>query len=366
MSGLTPTPVINCTLYRDNPYQAMLYAPLAGRYAAIRGSVEDALEARRRDPRALLHVHWEEHILRGHPTSAEARIAVDYFIRTLHSYRREGGRLAWTIHNGHPHEQEHVDLFLQLRSALAELADRILVHNTEAINVLSDQVALDRAKVFYLPHPSYLGVYESEAELAQALPVLPGNSLLMFGKLRRYKAIERLLEELPPEHLAPHGATIEIRGEPLAGDDYLPELRTRFAERRDIIWDVRRIPDGEVPGLLRGARAVVLPYERFLTSGVALLCLSLGVPLIGPRTRPLEEVVPAAAQSLLFDPGVPGELARAVDVAFALPPEQYLALREACIDRARHFHPQRIGRLLRQVYAELGEVVSKGVAESPG
>ncbi len=354
MSGQTPTPVINCTLYRDNPYQAMLYAPLAGRYAAIRGSVEEAVEARRRDPRALLHVHWEEHILRGHPTPAEARIAVDYFIRSLQGYRREGGRLAWTIHNGLPHEQEHMDLFLRLRAALAEMADRILVHNTEAINVLSDQVALDRAKVFYLPHPSYLAVYESEAELARRLPLSPGKSLLMFGKLRRYKAIERLLEELPPERLARHGATIEIRGEPLAGDDYLPELRRRFADRSDIIWDVRRIPDGEVPGLLRAARAVVLPYERFLTSGVALLCLSFGVPLIGPRTRTLEEVVPVAAQSLLFDPDAPGDLARAVDTAFALPPEAYLALRQACAERARHFHPHRIGRLLRQVYDELG------------
>ena len=362
MSSLTPTTVINCTLYRDNPYQVMLYAPLAGRYAAVRGSVEDAVEARRRDPRTLLHVHWEEHILRGHPTSAEARIAADYFIRTLRSYRREGGRIAWTIHNGHPHEQEHMAVFLRLRAALAEVADRILVHNTEAINVLSDQVALDRAKVFYLPHPSYLGVYESEADLAQALPLLPGRGLLLFGKLRRYKAIERLFEELPPDRLAPHGATLDIRGEPLAGDDYVPELRARSAGRTDITWDVRRIPDAEVPNLMRDARCVVLPYERFLTSGVALLCISLGVPLIGPRTRALEEVVPVAAQSLLFDPEAPGDLARVVDAAFALSPEDYLALREACVDRARHFHPQRIGRLLQQVYDELSEVRAERAA----
>jgi glycosyltransferase involved in cell wall biosynthesis len=362
MSSQTPTPVINCTLYRDNPYQAMLYAPLAGRYAPVRGSVEEAVEARRRDPRTLLHVHWEEHVLRGHPTSAEARIAADYFIRMLRSYRREGGRVAWTVHNGHPHEQEHVEVFLRLRAALAEMADRILVHNTEAINLLSDQVALDRAKVFYLPHPSYLGVYESEAELARALPQPPGRGLLLFGKLRRYKAVERLIEALPPERLAPHGATLEIRGEPIAGDGYVPDLRARFAGRGDITWDIRRIPDAEVPGLLRAARCLVLPYERFLTSGVALLCLSLGVPLIGPRTRALEEVVPVAAQSLLFDPEVPGDLARVVDEAFALSPEAYLGLREACVDRARHFHPQRIGRLLQQVYDELGEIAAERAA----
>lgn len=353
MSDLTR--VINCTLYQDNPYQRILFAPLAGRYAAVRGTLDDAVEARRLGERVLLHVHWEEHILRGHPTAGEARIAGDYFIRTLRTYKREGGRLVWTIHNGNPHELEHPDVFRRVRGALAEMSDRILVHNTDAISVLADQVNLDRGKIFYLPHPSYLGEYEPEEVTEAALDRAPGRGVLLFGKLRPYKALERLIDELGPEFIAEHNAVIEVRGEPLAGDGYVAGLRERYAARSDIVWDVRRIPDSEVPGLMRAARCVVLPYERFLTSGVALLCISLGVPLIGPRTRALEEVVPPSAQSLLFDPGVAGDLARAVAEVLALPPEDYAALCRACYERAQHLHPRRIGSLLGGVYKELAQ-----------
>jgi glycosyltransferase involved in cell wall biosynthesis len=348
--------VFNCTQYRDNPYQAMLFAPLAERFVAQRGTVEEALEARRRDPAVLLHVHWEEHILRGHATAVEARIALDFFLRALRAYKQAGGRIAWTIHNGLPHELEHVDAFIALRGVLAELADRILVHNTEAIEVLAQQVKLDRSKLFFLPHPSYLGIYEPEAAAEEAAETPPGQGLLVFGKMRRYKAVERVFETLSEPFLARLGATIELRGEPLAGDPYVAELQERYGARPDVLWDIRRIPDEEVPALMRAARCVMLPYERFLTSGVALLCISLGVPLVGPRTRALEEVLPVAAQAFLFDPDQPGDMARAVEELCALDAEAFVALRKACLDRARHFHPQRIGGLLGKVYNQMAEV----------
>lgn len=348
-----PVKVVNCTLYFDNPYQRMLFAPLAGRFQAVRGTVDEALEARRADPRTLLHVHWEEHLLRGLPTAAEARIATNLFIRTLRTIKREGGAIAWTVHNLQPHEQEHLEAFREIRVALAETADRILVHGTDAVAALAEQVPFDSARLFYLPHPSYLGVYESAEDLAAGLEAPPGNAALFFGKLRRYKGLELMLEELTPELLAGLGARIEIRGEPLATDDYVPELRARHDGREDVTWDLRRIPDAELPALLRGARCVVAPYTRFLTSGVALLTLSLGVPLVGPRSRGLQEALPPVAQSLLFDPEVPGDLARAVGEAFALDPAAHRALRGALVERARHLEPRRISRLLGGVYEEL-------------
>jgi glycosyltransferase involved in cell wall biosynthesis len=345
--------VINCTQYFDNPYQRILLSPLADRVTWSRGTVEEALEAKRRGERVLLHVHWEEHLLRGHATALEAKIAGDFFVRMLQAYRKAGGPVVWTIHNGQPHELEHLAVFKTVRQGLAAASDRILVHNTEAITVLAEQVPLDRAKVFFLPHPSYLGEYELEAESVAAAAREPGRDVLVFGKLRRYKAIERLIDQMPPELLARHGAGLRISGEAFGADTYIPELQAAHAGRDDIAWDVRRIPDEEVPALLRGARCVVLPYERFLTSGVALLCLTLGVPLVGPRSRSLQEVVPVAAQSLLFDPAVEGDLARAVEEVLALPAEDYAALCRAYVQRAAHFHPRRIARLLGGVYDDL-------------
>jgi glycosyltransferase involved in cell wall biosynthesis len=168
------------------------------------------------DARALLHIHWEEHLLRAMPTLQEARIAAGHFTRQLARYRSGGGKTIWTIHNAAPHELEHLEVFQSVRSVLADAADRILVHTVDAVGVLAEQVALDRSKVFYLPHPSYLGIYEPVAQLEESLRRAPGRSVITFGKLRRYKGLERLLDELPPEFLRELGSSLEIRGEPLA------------------------------------------------------------------------------------------------------------------------------------------------------
>jgi hypothetical protein len=267
--------VINCTLYRDNPYQQMLFAPLTDRYTATRGTVEDAIAARQDDARALLHVHWEEHLLRAMPTLQEARIAAGHFTRQLARYRSGGGKTIWTIHNAAPHELEHLEVFQSVRSVLAEAADRILVHTVDAVGVLAEQVALDRSKVFYLPHPSYLGIYEPVAQLEESLRRTPGRSVITFGKLRRYKGLERLLDELPPEFLRELGSSLEIRGEPLAGDDYVPELQARSAERDDVLWDTRRIGDEEVPGLLR---AGAMPRDAVFALPHLRRCAALREP----------------------------------------------------------------------------------------
>ncbi|MEI6161571.1 MAG: hypothetical protein WCP77_17185, partial [Roseococcus sp.] len=81
MSGAA-IPVVNATIYQDNPYHGLLYAALAGRYDAIRGTVEDGFSLLPDGP-ALLHLHWEEHALRGAPSAAEARLTARHLAGRL-------------------------------------------------------------------------------------------------------------------------------------------------------------------------------------------------------------------------------------------------------------------------------------------
>ncbi|WP_439598639.1 glycosyltransferase [Falsiroseomonas sp.] len=348
-----PVPVINCTMYRDNPYTEVLYSGLAERYVPLRGRIDDAIARLQAREKVLLHIHWEEHIVRPCRTEVEARVAADYFRGAIERFVAMGGRLVWTVHNSLPHELEHVQQFLQIRQAIGDGCDRILVHNTEAINVLADQIRLDRRKIYFLPHPSYLGVYEPEAAAQAAIAAPPatphGRNILSFGKIRRYKGTERLIEVLTPDFLAAQQAKLQISGEPIPEDPFLDELRTQAAGREDILWDIRKVEDAEVPALMRGAACVVIPYERFLTSGVALLALSVGSLLIGPATRQLRELLPVVSQRFLFEPDSAEDLRRAVADALALTAEERAGLARAYLDRAAHFHPQRISQHLGRV-----------------
>jgi glycosyltransferase involved in cell wall biosynthesis len=343
--------VINQVIYAENPYHRILYAGLEGRYEPVRADVDAAIDAIRVDGQQILHIHWEEHAIRHCVTAVEARASTDYFLRRLADFRKLGGRVLWTVHNLMPHELQHPEVFIELRRGLAHEVDVILVHNLEAINVLRAQVALEQSKLFYLPHPSYLGVYEPEEETEQrALAAPRTRHLLAFGKMRRYKGFDTLLDFLPEQFLTDHDLTLSIVGQPLPQEDFAEALATKAAGRQRVTIEPRNVPDEDVATLFRGAECLVLPYERFLTSGVALLALTLGVPTIAPATNAMRELFPALAHPLLYRPGEVEDFQRAVSETVGLAASERADLVRALVARARYLRPEKTGALLGALY----------------
>jgi glycosyltransferase involved in cell wall biosynthesis len=343
--------VYNHTIYRENPYHQVLHRAIARRFQPVRADVERAIEGLRAGQGRLLHLHWEEHCLRPCRTGAEARAVAEHLLEQLGTYRALGGRLLWTIHNLMPHELEHPDEFLALRHGLAGVVDRILVHSTEAVSVLAAQVGdLRHDRLFYMPHPSYLGLYEDEALSTGPEPVPSSQPVaLLFGKVRRYKGFDRLLEAYAGAGPRPAFA-VRVVGQPIATDSYGPELLTRFGAVPGIELDFRHVPDGEVAPILRAASCLVLPYERFLTSGASMLGLTFGLPTVAPDTPQMRELLPGVVHGLLYSREEPGSLLRAVERAVGLAGEAREVARHALLRRARHLHPVRVSRTLGGLY----------------
>jgi len=62
--------------------------------------------------------------------------------------------------------------------------------------------------------------------------------------------------------------------------------------------DDRFVPEDELDDLIRSASVVLIPYRRFFQSGIAVRCLELGTPVVGPRNSSLRELL-AAHEGLL-------------------------------------------------------------------
>ncbi len=149
--------------------------------------------------------------------------------------------------------------------------------------------------------------------------------------------------------------TVRVIGQPLATDSYGPELQARFGCVPGIELDFRHVPDGEVAATSRAASCLVLPYERVLTSGAAMLGLSLGLPTVAPDTPRMRELLSGVAHDLLYARDEPGSLLRAVERAVALEGETREATRAALLRRARHLRPERVSRILGGLYDSLLE-----------
>jgi beta-1,4-mannosyltransferase len=339
--------VIHYRHSKDNPYVRLLHLGLSQKYLQAFASPTIAIWRIFLNPRTILHIHWEEHCLKRHVRREDAVRAANRFIRQLKIFRRRGS-IVWTLHNQLPHDPTHLDVFLDLRQKLTEIVDRIIVHNQASIDVLEQQSPGGSRKALLLPHPSYLGVYPENVPAS-----LPKRQLLIFGKVKPYKGIHFAINALSPEFMASHGLSLMIKGNASDTDAYARELALLIAQRDDIQWDRLKIDDAELANVFNSASCVLLPYERMLNSGVALLAMTFGTPVIGPDTPPLRETLPPAARDLLYMPGNMKDLCSKISWFFGLSQEGKENIKNALLAEARMRNPRIVGSRLGEIYDEL-------------
>ncbi len=346
--------VINSQLY-SNPYQRLLYSALEGRYIPVKGDAPFAAAELQRAKRGIFHIHWEEAIFRGCADRQAGRNKLRRFLQELHKYRDAGGKIVWTVHNAIPHDKGHWSSFSELRRQLGQLSDRILLHNTASIPQFQEQVDAPAAKLMVLPHPSYQGIYDNVEDSVDTKTAAHAADLLVFGRIKTYKNAHSLIGELDENFLKRHALRLRISGEASEKDRYLAKLRT-LATGRSALIDPRRVPDEEVAPLLRSVTAVLIPYERVFTSGVAVLCLTLGVPAIAARTPQMLELFPEMAHELLFDADSPDDLRRAIVVLRGWDNEHRQRYLAAARERASAISPKTVSIRLGALYDELLDI----------
>ena len=347
-----PTKVYCYPVTSDSAYVPLLFRGTDERYVPVYrddATVADAVDDLQRGLPVILHVHWEEFVFRGCRSNASADDALCSLEQLLRLFRAGGGRIVWTVHNEMPHVVRWERQFLRARGLLAELSDAVLVHDIPSIERLAAQIDLARERVWVLPHPSYLDEYEGGAALRAGLGHRPTGVVQCFGWIRRQKGFGDLIAMLGRDYLAARRLRIRVSG---AGVE-LGAVKAQNPDRDDVIWDVRHVPDAEVPALLRAATCVVLPYRRVLTSGAALVAMSVGAPLVAVDDPAFRDLLPASSQELLYPSGNGLALKAIIDRLHAMKPPERASLIDANLAIARGRHPRRVSKALADIYDAL-------------
>jgi glycosyltransferase involved in cell wall biosynthesis len=119
----------------------------------------------------------------------------------------------------------------------------------------------------------------------------PGEYFLTLGRLSREKGLDVVVGNLPP------AARLVVVG---AGPERerLLSLATQAVDFRDAV------PGSQVPELLRGARALLVPSRCYEGQPrVVLEAFAAGVPVVASRLGGLPELVQDGANGLLVEPG---------------------------------------------------------------
>ena len=209
-------------------------------------------------------------------------------------------------------------------------ADRFVVHGQALVEELTPIVG--RRRIVVIPHGT--------TARSQPLERPRSPSVLLFGRLEQYKGIEVLVaamrlvwERRPDVRLVVAGAGQAAR---LVPDDPRISLIARY------------ISESEVDSLLADASVVALPYTQASQSGVGLLAIAAGVPVVVSDLGALPEL--AHDRSFVAEAGNPQALAEAI----ARQLDDGADVRGAVLRHARtHFSWERSAELSTELYGEL-------------
>ena len=214
---------------------------------------------------------------------------VGVLARWLH---RAGIKCVIECHNVFPHEARLTDSMLT-KYALSS-ADHLITHSTKD---KADLLAMLPGKdVSVSPLPS-LREFSGGQNTTRS-----GNTILFFGKVRKYKGLDVLLAALP-KVLSKIECKLLVVGEFYDSIARYRRLIRELNIENYVQIDNRYVPNEEVPEVFERADVLVLPYLSATQSGVARIALSNKLPIIASRTGGLSEAIIENVDGLLFPPG---------------------------------------------------------------
>ncbi|MEP6629669.1 MAG: glycosyltransferase [Lapillicoccus sp.] len=293
----------------------------------------------------VVHLHWPEVLLEGASPlrSAGKRVAFALLLARLGTRCTPVVR---TVHN------------LDLPTDLSPLDRGLLVWaerlTTVRIRLNESTPVPSQALAVTIPHGDYQDWFGRYAPSTQRQ-----GRLAFVGLVRRYKGVERLLEAFADTSSDRPDLTLTVSGRPSTAE-LEADLRMRAERDPRVVLDLRFLTDAELVRAVTESSLVVLPYRFMHNSGTVLAALSLGRPVLAPRTTVNEELSSevGAGWVHLFDGELTGQdlrntVRRLADHPPTAPPnltarrwdDTGSAHRDAyrlAMARARSAHPRRL------------------------
>lgn len=177
---------------------------------------------------------------------------------------------------------------------ICKLADELIVHSKYIFDELRKFVAADTMeKVHIIPHGNFLKLANNKLSKAEARHRLNMDKdekiVLFFGMIKPNKGLDILLHSWKNVQ-KPSRLIIAGRLRNLAFDPFQKIINEELSGN-DLSLMIRQIGNEERDLLFRAADLIVLPYSRIYQSGVLLMAMSYGLPVIATDLKGFEEVI---------------------------------------------------------------------------
>lgn len=209
-----------------------------------------------------------------------------------------------TVHDvfRHPGEENHVSDLSDL--LISRITKHFITHGQFLKDSLIQRRKIEKEFVSVIPH----GGLTIARDLGGIDPKENGQNLLFFGRMKKYKGLDTLIDGMSLVVQKVPEAKLIIAGKGEELDKNLPSLRK-------LPWvEIQNsyLSNNQINLIFNRSSVVVLPYHEASQSGVISLAYTFGKPVIATKTGALPEVVEDGVTGLLVPIKDPKSLAQAI------------------------------------------------------
>lgn len=224
--------------------------------------------------------------------------------------------LVLTVHDPSPHSGEEMRgirrRYVAYQRAQRHGCDEAITHGATLVADLERVVPSLRGRVSSIPH----GVLGRRSSDAPAAPYDPAGHLLFLGRMHPYKGLAVFLDALTGIRRRGRSIKAVVAGRGPA----LDEARDDLALLPDLRVEKRFLSREEMLALVDASSIVMAPYLDGTQSGIAMLAMGRGRPVVASRVGSLPEVVHDDVNGVLVPPGDPEALAQILEALLDDPP----------------------------------------------
>jgi len=306
----------------------------------LRGLLWSARDTRRHRIK-VVHLHYFQYGLR--------ELACCVILKALRM------RIVATAHDITPFSRpEGLSVF----GTVMRLSDHVIVHNKFSAGMLADRLdSMSRPPpLSVIRHGNFIAHLKLlDSSAARRRLGLPEERpvILFFGQVKPEKGLEELLKAFARYQSEGGNGLLYVVGRPMAHakEDYV-SIAHKLGLADNVKFDLRYVSDEEASACYSAADLVVLPYREIFQSGVLLMAMSHGRPVLCSDLPAMQEVVSHGETGLIFTAGDVDALAAALSQSLGDVEALKMMGSRAAAEMAEHYSWKEIGKRTAKVYRQ--------------